>query len=87
MSQAAVNHILQQLQSLSEEELRYIDQAIKDQLKPPKHTGKREALYANLKARGLIEEIRKSPLEDDALPPLIEVPGKPVSQTIIEERR
>ena len=86
MSQASLKNILQQLPTLSEDELRRIEQAVKDRLVPNAKLSKRDAVYAALRASGLVPEIKqpKSPRKPAAL---VNVKGKPVSQTIIEERR
>ena len=86
MSQASLKSILQQLKTLTEDELRRIEQAVTDRLASRAGLSQREAVYAALKANGLVAEIKqlKSPRQP---PPLVSVEGRAVSQTIIEERR
>jgi hypothetical protein len=85
MSQASLNNILQQLPALTEDELRRIEQAVRDQLEPANGGNPRDAVYAALRARGLLKQIKKP--KPSTAPPLVAVEGKPISQTIIEERR
>jgi len=85
MSQASLKNILQQLPTLTEDELRRIEQAVKARLVPGTQGSKRDAIYAAMRARGLINQIKQP--KGSPAPPLVTVQGKPVSQTIIEERR
>jgi hypothetical protein len=86
MSQASLKSILQQLKTLTVDELRRIDRAVRERLAPKGRGNGREAVYAALKANGLVAQI-KQPKPGSKPPQLVKVDGKPVSQTIIEERR
>ena len=86
MSQASLKSILQQLKTLTVDELRRIQQAVRERLTPKGRSGGREAVYAALNANGLVPQIGE-PKPGSKPPPLVKVDGKPVSQTIIEERR
>ena len=48
---------------------------------------KLEVFHQVLLSKGLVKEVKNPPATDTIKRPLIEVKGKPVSQTIIEERK
>ncbi len=87
MPQATLSQILDQLKALDADELRQLGQAVQEQLSPPEEVRKREAFHQALLASGLVKQIKKPRLTDTVERRLIEVQGKPVSETILEERR
>jgi len=87
MTQTILNQMLDQLKTLEAEELRQLDQAIQKQLLPQEETRKREAFHQALLTLGLVKLIKKPRHIKTPRPPLVIVQGKPVSETIIEERR
>lgn len=86
MAQATLNHVLEQIKMLEPDELRQVDQAIKQQLKPMTDAEKRVAVHQALLTSGLVKKIKTLPAN---LPeaPAVPIQGKPLSETIIEERR
>ncbi len=47
----------------------------------------REVFYQSLLASGLILEIKRGAVRDAAERPLVRIQGKPLSETLVEERR
>lgn len=89
MASAMLEKVLEQVKALMPDELREVREAIDNLLVQKEETGKVDALHQALLAAGVISEI-KPPITD--FTPyknrkLIEVKGKPLSETIIEERR
>ena len=87
MAQAVLTHILEEIKTLERDELRQVQQAVWERLASGGYSLEEERFHQALLASGLVKEIkprRSIPLEE---PPLIQVQGKPVSETIIEERR
>ncbi len=80
MSQALQN-VLETIKTLTPEELAQLQQEVEKLVQP----SARKAFLENLKAAGLLREI-KTPLHR-VHSERVEVTGKPISQTILEERR
>lgn len=87
MAQATLDRILNDLGRLGEEDLRRLDEAVRERLGIQNDAAREEAFLRALQASGLVREIKRRPLlrEDDT--PLIRVEGESVSETIIRERR
>lgn len=85
MTQAILNQILNQLEALEPEELQQLNQAIQKHLvaKDTVETKFHQALLTS----GLIKQLKKSSSTEQTERRLIQIQGKPVSETIIEERR
>ena len=56
-------------------------------LKEQGETDKLEVFHQVLLSKGLVKEVKTPPVPDTIERQLIEVKGKPVSETIIEERK
>ncbi|MXY28903.1 hypothetical protein F4Y59_12190 [Candidatus Poribacteria bacterium] len=56
-------------------------------LKEQDETDKLEVFHQVLLSKGLVKEVKKPHVPDTIKRQLIEVKGKPVSQTIVEERK
>jgi hypothetical protein len=80
MSQTLQN-VLEEIKTLSPEELAQLRQEVEKLVQP----SAREVFLENLKAAGILSEI-KTPTHQSSTE-RVNVEGKPVSQTIIEERR
>lgn len=86
MAQAILNPILAQLETLARDELQQLNQAIQiyldkqEEIHPTKF---HEALLTN----GLVKQIKQPSQGRLIQRRLIQIQGKPVSETIIEERR
>jgi secreted Zn-dependent insulinase-like peptidase len=101
MAQAVLQEILNQLRELEIEELQEVDQAVQQYLVaraesnqaiqqslaeralPPRKTAFDQALLDS----GLVEQIKHPTYRQEAQQQLIQIQGKPLSETIIEERR
>jgi hypothetical protein len=87
MAQTTVHEMLDQLQTLEPDELRYLERAVRSRLGPQAEFPKRETFHQALFASGLVKQIRPARHDRDAQRRLVEVQGRPVSETIIAERR
>jgi hypothetical protein len=87
MAQTTLNQILDQLEALDLEELRQLNQTIQKYLANKETTDKQAAFHQDLIDSGLVKQIKYTNYEPIAERRLIQVEGKPVSETIIEERR
>lgn len=87
MAQAILNQILDQLETLELAELQQLNRAIQDYLALKEDAAKRIAFHQALLSSGLVLQIKKPSQERLTQRRLIQVEGKPVSETIIEERR
>ncbi len=87
MSQALLNQILNQLQSLEPSELQQLSQVIRRYLKDDEVPAKRAAFHQALVGSGLVRQIKNPNFEGRTHQRLIQVQGEPISQTIVGERR
>jgi hypothetical protein len=87
MPQATLNQILDQLQTLEPSELQQLSQAVQNRLADRHSKPERVAFHQALISSGLVQQIKNSSFEQRTYQQLIESQDKPVSQTIIEERR
>jgi hypothetical protein len=87
MAQTTLHEILDQLRTLEPDELRHLERAVRSHLGPQAESPKRETFHQALLASGLVKQIRSPGQDRDVQRRLIEVQGRPVSETIIAERR
>lgn len=87
MTQAILQNIIDQLKNLEAEELHQLNQAIKQHMTVKTQTDTETAFEQALLESGLVEEIKKPTYRNVTTEQLIKVEGKPLSETIIEERR
>ncbi len=87
MPKAVLERILAQLDSLEPGELERVGDAVQKRLAPREAEQKRRAFHEALLATGLVRQLRPPRSTTDRGRDLIQVQGKPVSETIIEERR
>jgi hypothetical protein len=87
MAQATLNQILGQLKMLELEELQQLNQAIQKHIADKEETPQRATFHKALLASGLVKQLKQSSYSRQTELRLIQVQGKPVSATIIEERR
>jgi uncharacterized protein (UPF0335 family) len=87
MAQATLNQILAQIERLELEELQQLNQAIQRYLAEKQETTKRATFHKALLASGLVKHLKQPSYTRQTERRLIQVQGKPVSETIIEERR
>lgn len=87
MAQATLNQILNQLKTLELEELQQLNQTIQQYLIDKEEADKQAAFHQSLIDSGLVKQIKRPSHDPITERRLIQVEGKPVSETIIEERR
>lgn len=87
MAQAALQKILNQLRELDIEELKEVDQAVQQYLVAKSLTARRTVFDQVLLDSGLVDQLKQPHYRQETEQQLIKVQGKPLSETIIEERR
>jgi hypothetical protein len=87
MAQAILNQILAQIETLELEELQQLNQAIQKYLADKQKTPQRTTFHKALLSSGLVKQLKQPSYTRQSERRLIQVQGKPVSETIIEERR
>ncbi len=87
MSQVILHQILDQLPNLEPSELQHLSQAIHSYLSDKETIANKAAFHQSLIESGLVKKIKKPAFDLRTPQQLIPIQGKPVSQTIIEERR
>jgi hypothetical protein len=87
MAQVTLERILQEIKTLELEELLQVQQAIQAQLAPADYSPEEERVLQEMLKVGLLTEIKpRRPDRQVAYPP-VPIQGKPLSETILEERR
>jgi hypothetical protein len=69
------------------EELQLVRSAVEERLQQEDETTAQQAFHQALLAAGLVKEIKVTPARVHGERPLVPIQGKPLSATIIEERR
>jgi hypothetical protein len=87
MTQAILTQILNQLETLELEELQQLNQTIQQYLMDKEEVDKQAVFHQSLLDAGLVKQIKRPSYQSITERRLIQVEGKPVSETIIEERR
>ncbi|HBE20786.1 MAG TPA: hypothetical protein DEG17_00975 [Cyanobacteria bacterium UBA11149] len=87
MTTAIIEQIIKQLDTLEIEEIQQLNQIIHKYLAQREEKLKKAAFHQYLINAGLVKEIKHPAYQPIAERQLIQVEGKPVSETIIEERR
>ncbi|MBG1240930.1 hypothetical protein [Nostoc sp. NZL] len=86
MPQAILNQILNQLNILEPEELQQLNQAIQRYLVEQEQVTQQATFHEALLTSGLVKQLKQPAYNQQTEQQLIQVQGKPVSETIIEER-
>jgi hypothetical protein len=87
MAREVITKTLELVRTLSVDELREVQQVVQERLQQVDEAAAREAFHRALLASGLVKEIKTAPLRSDQERPLVSIQGKPLSETIVEERR
>ena len=87
MAKATLDRILKEIETLAPDERRQLRAMLDAMMVPAEEEDKRRALQQALRAAGLLTQVRQPRATDTPHRRRIEVQGKPVSETIIEERR
>ncbi|EDX72167.1 hypothetical protein MC7420_8259 [Coleofasciculus chthonoplastes PCC 7420] len=87
MPQTILNQILNQLEMLESEELQQLNLAIQKHLTDKEVAAQRTKFHQALLTSGLVKQVKHASDNQQPERRLIQVQGKPISETIIEERR
>ncbi|BAY29706.1 hypothetical protein NIES2107_15500 [Nostoc carneum NIES-2107] len=87
MAKIILNQIIEQLKSLEMEELEQLHQTVEKYIANREETVKQAAFHKALIDGGLVKQIKHPLYEAITERRLIQTEGKPISETIIEERR
>jgi hypothetical protein len=87
MAQAILNQILAQIETLELEELQQLNQIIQRHLADKEETAQQTKFHKALLTSGLVKQLKQPSYSQQIERRLIQIQGKPVSETIIEERR
>ena len=87
MAKATLDQIVKEIKTLAPDERRQLREMLDAMMVPAEEEDKRKALHQALRAAGLVTQVRQPRATDTPHRRRIEVQGKPVSETIIEERR
>ncbi len=87
MAQATLNRVLEDIRNMELTELSFVERAVQERLETAGYSPDEwSALQALLQA-GLLTEIKPKRVNTAGERRLIRVEGKPISETIVEERR
>lgn len=87
MGHATLGDALEVIKRLDHEDLRHVQRVVQERLTEAGEDLAREAFHRALLDSGLVKEIKKPPIRSEHDRPLVHIQGKPLSETIIEERR
>ncbi|RPH86025.1 MAG: hypothetical protein EHM73_14555 [Chroococcales cyanobacterium metabat2.561] len=87
MTQAILTQILNQLETLELKELQQLNQKIQQYLMDKEEADKQALFHQSLLDARLVKQIKRPSSQPITERRLIEIEGKPISETIIEERR
>jgi hypothetical protein len=87
MAKATLDEVLEEVKALPADEQRWLWKTLDEILAEQDEAAKRDVFHRALQAAGLVKTIRTPRVTATADRRLIQVKGKPLSETIIEERR
>jgi hypothetical protein len=87
MSQMTLERILNEINTLEHEELLQVQQAVLARLAPTGYSPEEEWVLQEMLKVGLLTEIKPRHADRQGAYPLVHIQGKPLSETIREERR
>jgi len=87
MAQVTLERILQDIKGLEPEELLQVQQAVQMQLTQTGYSPEEERVLQEMLKVGLLTEIKPRRTDRQVTLPLVPIQGKPLSETIREERR
>ena len=87
MAQVTLERILKEINTLEPEELLQVQQAVQARLAPAGHSPEEERVLQEMLKVGLLTEIKPCRTDRQGVSPLVPIQGKPLSETIREERR
>jgi hypothetical protein len=87
MAQGTLERILQEIKTLNPEELLQVQQVVQAQLASTSYVPAEEQVLREMLKVGLLTEIEPRRTDRQVAYPLVPIRGKPLSETIREERR
>jgi hypothetical protein len=87
MAKVTVAQALELVEQLDADGLRQIRQAIDGRLNEETEAAARDAFHEALLASGLVKELKPAQSRTERERPLVPIEGRPLSETILEERR
>ena len=87
MAQVTLERILQEITTLEPEELVQVQQAIQARLAPADYSHEEERVLQEILKVGLLTESKPRRTDRQVAYPLGPIQGKPLSETVLEERR
>jgi hypothetical protein len=87
MAKADLMQVLEIVQALDTDELRQLQRAVQARLDATGEVAARKAFHQALLDSGLVKQIKTPAVRPDTARPLVPIQGKPLSETIVEERR
>jgi hypothetical protein len=87
MAQSSLAQTLELIEDLNEAELQQVQAAIQERLATDDEAARMERVHQALLASGLVKQIKRPMQRTEDRPPPVPIKGKPISETIIEERR
>ena len=87
MAQVTLERILKDIETLEPEELLQVQQAVQMQLTQTGYSPAEERVLQEMLKVGLLTEIKPRRTDRQVTLPLVPIQGKPLSETIREERR
>jgi hypothetical protein len=87
MAQVTLERILKEINTLEPEELLQVQRAVQARLAPAGYSHEEEGVLQEMLKVGLLTEIKPRRTDRQGVYPLVPIQGKPLSETIREERR
>jgi hypothetical protein len=87
MTRTALRRAIATIQELDAEELRQLQQAVQERLAQQAEADARETFHQALLASGLVKALKTPSGHPAADRPLVPIQGKPLSETLLEDRR
>jgi hypothetical protein len=87
MAQATLARVLEEIKTLEIDELRQVQRTVRSLLEEGADDAGREAALRVLEESGLVKEIKRPPLTSRRERSPVPIRDKPLSETVIEERR
>jgi hypothetical protein len=87
MAGTAIIQALEIIQQLDPDELRQVQQAVEARLKQQDEAAARASFHRALLSSGLVKEVKTMLPHVAGECPLVPIQGKPLSETVMEERR
>jgi hypothetical protein len=87
MAGTTLARILEDIKTLQPDELRQVQRAVDEQIPPAGYSPEEEQVLREMLRDGLLTEIKPRSMARPLERPLVPIQGKPLSETILEERR